>query len=367
MDQVSQPHAGDCLAALTVDDYVAGGPGELDEIMTAGFSHDLGAAPSNRELVSWMRRWNAERDPVDRLRFLGIDAPTELTRTPPPRATLLTAHDYLASHLDDPDLLPADATTIDRLLGEDDRWTSFEAMTNAHDSIGRTAEAVELRLLAEEMLGLLDSESPHLVAATSATAWNRARLHARSAAWLLRYHATMAEDSPRRMSRLSGQRDAMMAANLITLGEEELDRGPTLLFAHNSHLQRWPSTMQLEWEPFTEAMRWWSAGSIVATRLGERYVWVAMTVGRGPERGLEAPAADTLEGELDAITEGPVLVDARRLGTALQAAGRKLAPRTDTTTDQGYVGFDPDHLGDVDGIIHVERIGPMIPQPAFHR
>jgi erythromycin esterase-like protein len=256
---------------------------------------------------------------------------------------------------------------IDRLVGEDERWSRFEAMMNARDSIGGAPEAVELRLLTEELIGLLESESPHLVTATSITAWNRARMHARVAAWLLRYHATMAEDSPRRMSRLSGQRDSLMAANLIALLEEEVDRGPTLLYAHNSHLQRWPSTMQLEWEPFTEAMRWWGAGSILSTRFGERYVWVAMTVGRGPERGLEPPSPQTLEGELDALAQGPVLIDAQRLGTALRAARRELVQRTDTTTDQGYFSFNPDHLSDVDAIIHIERIGPMVPAPIFHQ
>jgi erythromycin esterase-like protein len=173
----------------------------------------------------------------------------------------------------------------------------------------------------------------------------------------------MALESPRRMSRMMGRRDAMMAANIAALVEEEIDRGPTLLFAHNSHLQREASGMQLDWGPFTEKMRWWSAGSIIATRLGDRYAFLAMAVGRGPERGLGAPAAETVEGELDALAAGPVLVDARRFTAALRAAGRRPVPRADTTTDQGYYGFDPEHLDGVDGLVYVERIGPMIPSP----
>jgi erythromycin esterase-like protein len=352
----------DCLAALVVDDYVAGGPGELDEVMTAGFSHGSGAAPSNRELVTWMRRWNATHDPADRLRFVGFDAPMELMSAPSPRAALLTAHGFLAAHVD-PALLPVDAAAIERLAGGDDRWARPEAMMDPAQSIGGAPEVAQLRLLAGELVGLLDSEAPHLVAATSATAWNRARLHARTAAGLLRYHATMAVDSPRRMSRLSGQRDVMMAANLLALVEEEADRGPTLLFAHNSHLQRKPSSMQLGWAPFTEAMRWWGAGAITATRLGERYAFLAMAVGQGPERGLGAPAPDTIEGELNALGAGPVLVDARRFAAALRAARRRPTARQDTTTDQGYYGLDPEHLDGLDGIVYVECIGPMIPSP----
>src|SRR5207245_1805974 len=45
------------LAAQVVDEYVAGGAGDLDEVMSAGFSHGFGAAAGNRELVAWMREY----------------------------------------------------------------------------------------------------------------------------------------------------------------------------------------------------------------------------------------------------------------------------------------------------------------------
>ncbi|MCO1658754.1 erythromycin esterase family protein [Pseudonocardia humida] len=352
----------DCLAALTVDDYVAGGPGELDEVVAAGFSHGWGAAPSNRELVAWMRSWNAAHDPDDRLRFAGFDGPLEIASAPSPRAALLGAHGFLAAHVD-PALLPAHAATIERLAGADDRWARSEAMMDAARSMGGDPEVAELRLIADDLLGLFVSQLPELVAATSARAVDRALLHARTAAGLLRYHATMAVDSPRRMSRLSGLRDAMMADNLAALVEAESDRGPTLVYAHNTHLKREISTMQLDWGPFTEKMLWWGAGAITATRLGEDYAFVAMTVGCGPERGLGAPEPRTVEGELAALGEGPVLVDARRFAAALRASSRRPVAREDTTTDRGYFGFDPEHLGSVQGIVHVERIGPMIPSP----
>jgi erythromycin esterase-like protein len=42
----------DCLAALRVDDHVAGGPSELDEVMATGFSHGWGPPPPT---ASWWR------------------------------------------------------------------------------------------------------------------------------------------------------------------------------------------------------------------------------------------------------------------------------------------------------------------------
>ena len=59
----------DCLAALTVDAYVAGGEGSLDAVMERGFSHGFGGSEANRELVVWMREHNRNRAPEDKLRF----------------------------------------------------------------------------------------------------------------------------------------------------------------------------------------------------------------------------------------------------------------------------------------------------------
>src|SRR5436309_1507434 len=59
----------DVIAAQLVDEYVAGGPGDLDEVVSTGFSHGFGAAAGNRELVAWMREHNAGCAPGDRLRF----------------------------------------------------------------------------------------------------------------------------------------------------------------------------------------------------------------------------------------------------------------------------------------------------------
>ncbi|TMG44330.1 MAG: erythromycin esterase family protein, partial [Chloroflexi bacterium] len=65
----------DCLAALTVDAFVADGKGELGEVVRSGFSHGFEKAEANRELVDWMRRYNASLKASDRLSFYGFDAP----------------------------------------------------------------------------------------------------------------------------------------------------------------------------------------------------------------------------------------------------------------------------------------------------
>ncbi|GAA3066616.1 hypothetical protein GCM10020254_07760 [Streptomyces goshikiensis] len=230
----------DCLMGLVVDDYVTSGTGTLDEAVERGFSHAWGSLAANRELVRWMRAHNEGRPASERVRFAGFDGPLEISGAASPRQALTSLHGYLSAGVD-ADLLPCTAETLDRLLGADGRWTDPAAMTDPARSVGRSAEAGRLRLLADELVALLDAQTPHLITATRRDDWDRARLYGRTATGLLRYHYGMADTSPARMARLCASRDMMMAHNLLAVAA----RGPALVHAHNSHLQREKSTMQM--------------------------------------------------------------------------------------------------------------------------
>ncbi|MEU7599348.1 erythromycin esterase family protein, partial [Streptomyces sp. NPDC039022] len=216
----------DCVAGLIVDDYVTAGTGTLDDVMERGFSHGFGASTANRELVRWVRAYNAGRPASGQLRFAGFDGPLEITGAASPRQVLTALHGYLATWVD-PDLLPCTAEALDQLLGTDERWTDPAVMTDPSRSVGRSPEARELRLLADDLEALLHAHTPHLIAATSRDAWDRACLYGRTATGLLRYHFWMADTSPSRMTHLLGIRDQMMADNLLALA----DRGPALVHA----------------------------------------------------------------------------------------------------------------------------------------
>ncbi|MER7730473.1 erythromycin esterase family protein [Streptomyces erythrochromogenes] len=333
----------DCLAALRVDAYVTSGAGSLDEVMARGFSHDLGDSASNRELVRWVRAFNEGRSASDRLRFAGIDGPLEWTGAASPREALTSLHGYLARHVD-AGLLPCTVRTLDRLLGADERWTEPAAMTDPARSAGRSAEAAELRLLADELAALLDAQTPHLITATSREEWERARLYGRTAIGLLRYHHGMADPSPGRMARLTGVRDLMMADNLLALAE----RGPTLVHAHNSHLQRDVSSMRMG----GRRVEWWGAGSIVSARLGGSYAFFATALGTIRHRGVQAPQPGTLEGLLYALPDDVCVVDSPALGAAL--AGALASPRASAWF--GYFPFEPAHLTATDGLVFIKDI-----------
>jgi len=328
----------DCLKGLLVDDHVTSGAGSLDDVMEHGFSHGFGASAANRELVRWMRAHNDGRPASEQLRFAGVDGPLEISGAASPRQALTALHTYLAAHGDE-GLLPCPPSTLDDLLGPDDRWTNPAVMWEPAESVGRSAEARELRLLADDLVSLLDEQTPHLLAASSRDEWERARLHARTAVGLLRYHHSMADTSPSRMPRLLGVRDQMMADNVLAAAE----RGPALVFAHNAHLQREKSSMRMGDLP----VAWWSAGALVSARLGEDYAFLATALGTIRHQGVDDPPPDTIEGLLSALPESRVLVDPRRL-----PAGTP--PRVSPWF--GYAPLDPAHLGSIDGVVFVRDV-----------
>ncbi|MFS7875950.1 erythromycin esterase family protein [Streptomyces asiaticus] len=336
----------DCLMGLVVDDYVTSGTGTLDEVMEHGFSHGWGTSAANRELVRWMRDHNDGRPASERLRFAGFDGPLEITGAASPRQALTALHGYLAARVD-ADLLPCTAEALDGLLGTDGRWTDPAAMMDPARSVGQSAEARELRLVADDLVALLDEQTPHLIAATSREDWDRARLYGRTATGLLRYHSWMADTSPARMTRLVAVRDQMMADNLLAIAA----RGPALVHAHNSHLQREESTMQM-WQG---TVKWWSAGALVSARLGEGYAFVATALGTVRHQGVDTPPPDTVEGLLYALADDRCVIDAPRLATAL--GDTRPAPRVSPWF--GYSPLDPAHLAGSDGIVFIKDV-PLI-------
>ena len=275
------------------------------------------------------------------LRFAGFDGPLEITGAASPRQALTALHAYLTAWVD-AGLLPCTPETLDRLLGADDRWTNPAAMMDPSQSVGQTPDASQLQLLADDLVALLDAQTPHLIAASSREDWHRARLYGRTATGLLRYHFWMAGTSAGRMARLLGVRDSMMAANLLALAE----RGPALVHAHNGHLQRHKSTMRMGGLP----LEWWSAGAIVSAHLGDGYAFLATALGTIRHHGVDAPPPDTVEGLLYALPQQRCLVDPRRLAAALADA----APAPRVSPWYGYSPLDPAHLASNDGIVFVK-------------
>lgn len=117
-----------------------------------------------------------------------------------------------------------------------------------------------------------------------------------------------------------------MAENLLDIRAVEARRGPTLVFAHNSHLCRSGS----------------SAGAIVGALLGDRYAFVAGSLGHSEAIGVGEPAPDTYEGLLQ-----------RGTGTWRLAGVPDGRRRTDTKPERGYFGLDADVLDGAAAVWHI--------------
>ncbi|WP_109589894.1 DUF6194 family protein [Actinoplanes xinjiangensis] len=320
----------DRAAALAVDDYVQGHRDDLD--LSTGISHGWGAHPATRDLIDWLRAHNAGRPASERVTFHGFDAPTEIEAAPSPGSYLRELRDYLG----------VAAPEIDDLVGEDTRWTAPEIMYDAARSPGRSPEATALRGLAEDFRTRLYGHAPRLVKETSPRAWQHATVLASTAIGLLTYHAAMAGPGTpsERVARLLQTRDALMARNLLDILAVERDRGPLLVAAHNTHLQRGPSRWETHWEGVDYAAEWSGAGSIVATLLGDRYVFVAGSLGASGPVGLGVPEPGVYEQRL-----GP------ETGLFPPPAGDGLRERV--TGLLGHFPLTASLVEDCDAILHI--------------
>ena len=321
----------DVLAAPVVDDYVAGATAEIDTVLATGFSHGFGAVPGNRELVEWLRAHNAGRAPSDRVRFHGFDGPTEYSAAPSPRRALSSAIDYLPAAL-----RPEPVQDLGALLGEDTDWTNEAAMFDPAASIGGSDRVRALRIVADDLASALRRAAPGLRAADP-TGYDRAVTHARTAQGLLRYHAAMASPAPKRIATLLSLRDEMMADNLLAIVAQEQQRGPSLVFAHNAHLQR----TQSHWLFGEDDLSWWSAGALVGLTLGQRYTFLATDA---------SPDSDpaTLQGVLAEATTRRALFPTQALRAALPPSigtGKPIMP--------GHLPLNPTDLDGTDAIIFI--------------
>lgn len=204
-------------------------------------------------------------------------------------------------------------------------------------SVGATPEADALRAIADDMLTELYTRAPE---ATSRADWFRAKTHLTAGLDLLRYHKQSAQqgiDETTRVTRMCATRDAIMAQNLLDI--RVIETRPTLVFAQNRHLQRNLSTMRMG--PMD--IEWHSAGAIVGSMLGERYLFVAGSLGRCPGIGLRDPEPDTYEGALQS----------RISGWSLTTDVPPARTRTDQTLMQGYFPLDQATLDGADVVLHI--------------
>lgn len=361
-----------------VNEYVAGrGPESYDCIREAGFSHGFGRLEANRELVEWMREYNADGAHRNKLQFYGVDSPTEMMFADSPRQVIHFVLDYLAS-IDGPGSgRDEKRQRIDRLLGQDSDWENPAAMMEPEKSIGLSPDACTLRIEVEDLIAEMLVRRPVLVAKSDEDRYREAVHFAEMARMLLNYHAALAHVSEtgmsepgvseqrRRIVQCLGLRDAMMADNLTYAAAREQGReggGRVLAFAHNSHLK----LGKAEWQLGSLALAWWPAGAHLSQVLGSRYAVIGTAVGVSAANGIGQPEKGTLEARLLSIP-GPVRLIATKRGHGLaDSEMQALAARSASTYNSTYFPLTAQSLKDFDALAVLDsteycRGGPELP------
>ena len=332
--------------ASIVNEYVAGrGPESYEAVLDTGFSHGFGRLDANRELVEWMRTFNADPSHKVKLQFYGFDSPTEMTSTDSPRQILHFVFDYLASI----DIVSGQEhwERIDALLGPDADWENPAAMMDPTKSIGLSPAATALRIEVEDLISELHIRRPELMAKSDESRYLEAVQYATVARQLLNYHAALAQTSAKPGERLVeglGIRDLVMADNLEYIVSHERGRGKVLAFAHNSHLQRG----KVQWQLGNDLLTWWPAGAQLNEMLGSRYAVIGTALGVSDENGIGQPEAGTLEARLTA-RPGPARFISTHLGRGLPTAEIAALPtRSGSMKNPTYFALTSQSLTDFD-------------------
>lgn len=279
------------------NEYVLGrGPASYEAVRDSGFSHNFGKFEANRELVEWMRQYNADPAHPVKLHFYGFDSPTDVPVTDSPRQTLQFALDYLRAI--DEKTGREYQNRIEPLIGNDADWENPAVIMDPTKAIGQSAEARALRMETEELIAELLERRPELVALSDKASYQEALQFAIEARQLLHYHAALRlELTPTaRQAKLLGIRAGIMADNMAYIAAREQGRGKVLVFAHNSHVKRG----RTEWQWGSELMVWWPVGAYLAEMFGPAYAVIGTGVGESTANGLDRAEAGTLEDKLTA-------------------------------------------------------------------
>ncbi len=336
-----------------VDDYVTGigGAGSFDDVQETGFSHNFARMAANRELVEWMREYNAA-GPGTAIHFYGFDSPTEMTGADSPRQLLMVAIDFLGAV--DAGRAASYREQVEPLLGDDAEWADPGATFDASKSVGRSPNATLLRAVTEDLISELCVRRPELVASSDAGRYGEALHFARHARQMLDYHAVLATPSATRYADCFGLRDLMMAENLAYIVERERNshtgRARVLAFAHNSHLK----CGQALWQWGSQRIAWWPASEHVRGAMGRRYAVIGIGVGTSGAMGVGEPEAGSLEARLVAGPGAARFVVTRGGRELPQAEIEAIVTRTGTPQ---YFPFTRESLAEFDVIAILESIG----------
>lgn len=214
-----------------VESFVAGGPGEAQSVVRDGLTSGKGSYGENRELIQWMRDYNAAAPAGrHRIRFYGIDLAAG-GRVSGPRRAL----DFSLAFLSLSDAADADKIRVS-LGGNLPRYDDDE-----FGSLSQTAVAA-LGAGIEAIAKAMAKNRSSLIAHSSAEQYRWA-LHnldvARELAQYFRVTTPRSNQDIHEAGPAIAARDYAMAENVRWAVDSEGPGGRVIVFAHNNHVMNW--------------------------------------------------------------------------------------------------------------------------------
>ena len=333
--------------ARAINDYVLGARPADDPAVRAWFGAGFGLLDANRELVEWLRAYNADPAHAPQLRFYGFDLPLGEGGLASPGRVL----DLVLGYLDAVDRASAEThrERITPLVGEAAGWERPAAMFDPAQSVGRSAPATALRIATLDLITELRIRRPELVGRSDGLAYADALHHAELARQLLDAHAALA--TPGAYARMLGIRDLIMADTLEHVLALERGRGKVLVFAASGHLKRGMMEWHLPPEPGVK--RWWPAGAQLTRSLGPRYAVIGMALGVSAANAIAAPEPDTLEARLSQVG-GPLFIPTHRGGAPPPAGVDGIPIRSASALNPTYSPLTPESFADFEWLAFLD-------------
>lgn len=283
------------------DDFVAGGPVEMHTVLREGLSSGSGRYGENRDLIQWMRDYNAAAPAAGhrRIRFYGID----LTAGGRISGTTL-AIDYALTYLSRADAKGADNIRLslgDNLPKEDWTWgmLSPSAQAALDNAIPKIAHE-----MAKNRHGLIAHSS------VEEYLWAQHNLDvARQLAHCERLTTPQSFTEVKFSGPVVGCRDQAMADNVRWVVHAAGSKGRVLVFAHNAHIMNWQEDgghwAGMQEKPFM-------MGSYLRRTFGKSLLIIA-TSSSGASAGLPTPEPleDSIDDALARVGLPEMLLDLR--------------------------------------------------------
>ena len=351
-----------------LDDYVRGRTAHgavSDSALAAAFNYGFGALQENLDLLHWLRAYNAGKPQRERVGFYGIDL-TAAGFLPTSQSL-----DAVLAYLDRAD--PALGRAVragDRTLAARVRGDTFPEMAPAErDRVtGRIIDLVSL--MRARRLSFINATGPADYEWALRQAVNAEQdlmfLRRMPRGLLPRLMAGLDAITPQDSVKESNElREVAMADNLAWVLEQQPPNGRVLLFAHFSHLQGMPLSID-DPRPAAKLVEGLEvAGQYMRALLGAKFVLVGTYFGQAAHGDPALPSAlppDSagIEGLLAAPGLAGYLLDLRAIpkGALLDFLGRDQLRRGGSVGDMRIKGR-PTLASDA--LLYIDRITPAHP------